>query len=79
MSILAAILAHARHVTLYVAGIQLPLVEGRREENHQAIATTNQVLFNRSHRALSAVAFSRAGYNRPRLDNRVDATLIVLH
>src|SRR5438093_466193 len=53
--VLAAVLAHAREVATHVARITRRVIEGRREEEDQAVATPHQVLLHRRHGA------SRAG------------------
>ena len=60
VSVLPAVLSHARHVTLDIARIQLAFVEWRCKENYQAIATAYQVFFDGGHRALRSIAFSGA-------------------
>src|SRR5205085_3560424 len=76
--VLAAVLAHARHVAFDVAGIERTLIKWRREEDDQTFAALDQILFDRSHRTVRAMRIGRAGDDAPTLRNRINAALFVL-
>ena len=76
--VLPAVLAHARHIPFDVTGIERASIKGRREEYDETIAAPDQILFDRSHRALGAVHVGRAGDDAPTLRNRINAALFVL-
>ena len=78
MRVLPAVLAHARRITLDVAGILGRLVERRRQEQHGPRRPPYQVRAHRVHRALGAGKGCRAGEHGPGLRDRVDLALVVL-
>ncbi len=74
--VLPAVLAHARHVSLDVAGFERRVVERRREQQHRARRRAHELLVERrmARRARSAVAGARD--HGPRLRDRVDLARI---
>src|SRR5215475_4947126 len=44
VGVLASVFTHARHITLYVTGIQIALIERRTKENDESVSATDQVL-----------------------------------
>ena len=77
MGVLAAVLAHAGHVALDVAGILRARVEGRREQQDQAVVRPHQMLLERPHRRARAARVAHARDHRPGLGDRVDRALVV--
>ncbi len=77
MAVLPAILAQARRIALDVAGIERRLVEGRREQERQAVVATDEMLFQGSHRHRGAHGIGRARQHRPGLGNGIDPAFLV--
>ena len=77
--VLAAVLADARQVALDVAGIARHPIEGRRQQQHELRVAAHQVGAHGVHRALGAARLRRAREHGPRLRERVELALLVLH
>ena len=78
VGVLAAVLAHAGHVALDVAGVQLRLVEGRIEQLDQAVLAAHQALVHRLHGQARALGVARPGQHRPALRDRIDPAFAVV-
>ena len=76
--VLAAVLADAGRIAADVAGIRLGAVEGRGEQEDEALGTAHQVRADRVERLLGAARRREAGEDRPRLRERIDAAFLVL-
>jgi len=72
MRVLAAILSHARDVSLDVARIQIRLVEGWLQQLDQRLIPAHQMLIHRGHGQARALGIARPGQHRPALRNRID-------
>ena len=70
--VLAAVFAHARHVALYIAGVQSRLVERRIEELDQRVLAAHQAPVHRRHCRARAPGFPGAGQHGPALRNGID-------
>src|SRR3990170_7371221 len=72
MSVLPAILPDARDIPLYIARIQIRLVERRGQELDQCIVPANEPLIHRFHCHARAFGIPGAGENRPALRNGIN-------
>src|SRR5450759_2702207 len=76
MRILRSVLAHARQITLNVAGIVRRLVERRREQQDQPRILAYQILVQRLHRDTGSVRVPSTGDDAPTLGDRVDLAFV---
>ncbi len=76
--VLAAVLAHSRHVSLDVAWIVRVVGEGRREEPDELVALRDQVLLHRVHCLRRALRGRRPGDHRPGLRQGIDPAFVAL-
>ena len=77
--VLAAVLANARQVALDVARVARHLVERRREQQHELRVAAHEIGAHGVHRALGAPRLGRARQHGPRLRQRIELALLVLH
>ena len=75
--VLPAVLAHARDVSLDVAGLEGRAVEGRREEQDEPVSPPDQVLVDGRHGPPAPLGIGGARDHSPGLRDRVDAALVV--
>src|ERR1700678_1696609 len=73
---LTAVLAEAGRISFDIAGVVWGVVEGRREQLHQAVAAADQLRVDRRHRADRALAVRTPGDHGPRLSDGIYPTLI---
>ena len=78
VGVLAAVLADARQIPLDVARIDLGMVEGRREQQDEAVAPPDEELLHRGHGPTGVVGIGGPGEHAPRLGDRIDPALRVL-
>ncbi len=73
MGILAAVLADARRIALDVAWFERRVgVEGRREEQRNALVPLEELVFRRGERGRHLAGFPGSGQHRPGLRDRID-------
>jgi len=76
MGVLAAVLPDAGRIALDVSRIERRALEGRREQQRQALVAANELLVHDGHRTPGAGRLRRPGQYGPGLRDRVDAALV---
>ncbi len=77
MCVLPAVLPDTREIPLDVTGLQRRVVEGRREEEHEAVGATHEIVVDRGHGAGLTDGIGRRRDHAPRLRDRIDAARVV--
>jgi len=77
--VLPAILPQAREIALDVPRVPGRAVEGRRQQQHHLRVAADEIRPDRIHGPLRTARLRAPGQHRPRLRQRVDPALLVLH